>query len=96
MIKRSHLYLIFCSQFCAIGSLDPVKVKGKIVICLSDSLSGVDKGEAVLLAGGAGMIHATEEIIGAVSIEPDIHLLPATNIGATDRAAVYSYINSTK
>jgi succinate dehydrogenase/fumarate reductase flavoprotein subunit len=77
------------------GSLDPKKVKGKIVVCLRGSNARVAKGATVLLAGGAGMVLANDASSGNEVIA-DAHVLPATHIKFSDGLLLYSYLNSTK
>lgn len=49
--------IVCCSRFCRQGTLDPAKVKGKIVACFrEDNIKSVGEGQEVLSAGGAGMI----------------------------------------
>uniref|UniRef100_A0A0E0JWY0 Subtilisin-like protease n=1 Tax=Oryza punctata TaxID=4537 RepID=A0A0E0JWY0_ORYPU len=67
------------SQLCFMGSLDPEKVKGKIVVCLRGVNPRVEKGEAVREAGGAGMVLANDVTTGN-EIIADAHVLPATHI----------------
>ncbi|KAL5972353.1 hypothetical protein ACLOJK_041607 [Asimina triloba] len=83
------------AKLCYIGSLDPKKVEGKIVACLRGINARVEKGEAVRLAGGAGMILANDLSSGN-EILADAHVLPATHISASDGLALFSYINSTR
>lgn len=80
---------------CIEGSLDPQKVKGKIVACLRGSNSRVEKGEAVLRAGGVALVLANDESTGD-ELVADAHVLPATHITYSDGAALFSYLNSTK
>ena len=82
---------------CLAGSLDPNKVKGKIVFCLvgGDNL-GVEKGVAVLQAGGVGMILGNDPLSATNDLIAESHVLPATQITAVDADVVLSYINSTK
>ncbi|KAH9313246.1 hypothetical protein KI387_028281, partial [Taxus chinensis] len=82
-------------QLCFQGALDPRKVKGKIVACLRGQNSRVAKGEAVRMAGGAGMILCNAPENGD-EIVADAHILPATHLNAVDGAAVSDYIKSTK
>ncbi|CAA7409587.1 unnamed protein product [Spirodela intermedia] len=82
------------AQLCFLGSLDPEKVKGKIVACLRGINPRVEKGQAVLLAGGAGMILANSEAQGNEVIG-DAHLLPAVHLTYQKGIALYKYINST-
>ncbi|XXG72438.1 hypothetical protein AAC387_Pa07g1533 [Persea americana] len=85
------------AQVCLAGSLDPNKVKGKIVFCLvgGDNL-GVEKGVAVLQAGGVGMILGNDPLSATNDLIAESHVLPATQITAVDADVVLSYINSTK
>ncbi|XP_058112938.1 subtilisin-like protease SBT5.3 [Magnolia sinica] len=83
------------AQLCYIGSLDPKKVKGKIVACLRGGNYREEKGEAVRRSGGAGMILANDPASGN-EIAADAHFLPALHISAIDGLAVFAYINSTK
>ncbi|KAL6287130.1 hypothetical protein ACE6H2_011520 [Prunus campanulata] len=80
---------------CKAGTLDPKKVKGKILACLRGDTARVDKGEQALLAGAVGMILANNELNGNEIIS-DPHVLPASHINFTDGALVFAYINSTK
>ncbi|KAG9448786.1 hypothetical protein H6P81_008751 [Aristolochia fimbriata] len=83
------------AQLCFSGALDPEKVKGKVVACLRGNYPRVDKGKAVLEAGGVGMVLANDKEDGD-QISPDIHYLPTTHISYTDGLALYSYTNATK
>ncbi|XP_062218491.1 subtilisin-like protease SBT5.3 isoform X2 [Phragmites australis] len=83
------------AQLCKIGSLDPAKVKGKIVVCLRGINPRVAKGEAVRQAGGVGMVLANDESTGN-NIIADAHVLPATHIKYLDGLLLYSYLKSTK
>ncbi|KAG4150276.1 hypothetical protein ERO13_D05G386400v2 [Gossypium hirsutum] len=80
---------------CQPGSLDPTKVKGKILVCLRGINARTDKGKQALLAGAVGMILANDEKSGNEVIA-DPHLLPATHLNFTDGVTVFAYINSTK
>ncbi|XP_062223789.1 subtilisin-like protease SBT5.3 isoform X2 [Phragmites australis] len=83
------------AQLCMVGSLDPEKVKGKIVVCLRGINARVEKGEAVRQAGGVGMVLANDASTGN-EIIADAHVLPATHIKYSDGLLLYSYIKSTK
>ncbi|CAA0817475.1 Subtilisin-like protease SBT1.7 [Striga hermonthica] len=66
------------SGFCLNGTLFPMKVKGKIVLCDRGINSRLEKGEVVRKAGGVGMVLANtngEDLI------PDIHFVPAAHVG---------------
>ncbi|CAA7401238.1 unnamed protein product [Spirodela intermedia] len=68
------------SRLCISGRLDPEKVAGKIVLCDRGSNARVEKGSAVKLAGGAGMILANTDDSGE-ELVADAHLVPATMVG---------------
>ncbi|EOY11902.1 Xylem serine proteinase 1, putative [Theobroma cacao] len=80
---------------CQPGTLDPKKVKGKIIVCVRGVNARTDKSQQALLAGAVGMILANDEKSGN-GIMADPHLLPATHISFTDGETVFAYINSTK
>ena len=75
------------------GSLDPVKATGKIVVCLRGVTARVEKGEAVLQAGGVGMVLANDAFNGN-EILADAHVLPATHITYSDGLTLFSYLES--
>ncbi|PON88007.1 Subtilase [Trema orientale] len=79
---------------CKPETLDPRKVKGKIVVCLRGENARVDKGQQVLQAGGVGMILANNELTGN-EIIADPHVLPASHINYSDGITVFTYVNST-
>eukprot|EP01018_Ginkgo_biloba_P025154 Gb_27580 [translate_table: standard] len=82
-------------QLCFRGALDPKKVKGKIVACLRGINARVEKGEAVRMAGGVGMILCNAPL-NANEVVADAHVLPATQLNAVDGAEIFHYINTTK
>lgn len=93
----SNLYVLDLyvrSMLCIGGTLDPKKVKGKILACLRGKNGRVDKGQQASLAGAAGMILCNDKASGNELIA-DIHMLPASHIDYKDGVAVFAYINST-
>ncbi|XP_027347006.1 subtilisin-like protease SBT5.3 [Abrus precatorius] len=80
---------------CQNGTLDPNKVKGKIVVCLRGINARMNKGEQALQAGAVGMVLANDQNSGN-ELLADPHVLPATHINFNDGLAVFNYINSTK
>ncbi|XP_059443610.1 subtilisin-like protease SBT5.4 [Corylus avellana] len=80
---------------CPAGGLDPVKVKGKILVCLRGINARLDKGRQALLAGAVGMILANDKITGNEIIS-DAHVIPASHINYTDGLQLFAYINSTE
>jgi subtilisin family serine protease len=80
---------------CGAGTLDPAKVRGKIVVCVrGGQVSRVAKGMTVLAAGGVAMILANGRMDGD-DIVADPHVLPATMITYTEAVALYDYMAST-
>ncbi|XP_071907216.1 subtilisin-like protease SBT5.3 [Coffea arabica] len=82
------------ATFCMAGCLDPIKAKGKIVVCLRGENGIVEKGINAASAGAVGMVLANDVSDGN-EISSDAHVLPAVQIRYTDGAAVFAYINST-
>ncbi|XP_075494476.1 subtilisin-like protease SBT1.4 [Primulina tabacum] len=79
--KLPLVYAADCgSKYCYSGSLDSSKVSGKIVICDRGGNARVEKGNAVHVSGGAGMILANLEDSGE-ELLADSHFIPATMVG---------------
>lgn len=76
-------------------SLDPDKVKGKIVACLRGDVVRIVKSLEVVNAGGAGMI-LVNNVTDGDSLNADPHFLPAIAITYEDGLALGNYMNSTK
>ncbi|KAL0875699.1 hypothetical protein Bca101_025404 [Brassica carinata] len=89
--NASALQALLCKK----NSLDPEKVKGKIVVCLRGDNARVDKGQQAATAGAVGMILCNDKASGNEIIS-DTHVLPASQIDYEDGEAVFSYLNSTK
>ncbi|XP_077240945.1 subtilase family protein [Tasmannia lanceolata] len=81
------------SSLCLPGILDSSKVAGKIVICDRGANARVEKGSAVKLAGGSGMILANTADSGEELIA-DSHLIPATMVGQTAGDKIRQYAGS--
>ncbi|KAL6640074.1 hypothetical protein ACP70R_022384 [Stipagrostis hirtigluma subsp. patula] len=80
---------------CAPGTLDPAKVKGKIVVCVrGGDVHRVTKGATVLGAGGTAMILANDKLDGD-DIIADPHVLPATMITYSEAVSLYKYMETT-
>ncbi|KAG0467587.1 hypothetical protein HPP92_019167 [Vanilla planifolia] len=96
-ISATELSLVYAgscgSRLCLVGLLDPAKVAGKIVLCERGANARVEKGSAVKLAGGAGMILANSQDFGDELIA-DSHLVPATMVGASSGVQIRTYILS--
>ncbi|KAI3408800.1 uncharacterized protein J3R85_019998 [Psidium guajava] len=80
-------------NLCMMGTLDPAKVKGKIVLCDRGVNARVQKGSVVKLAGGAGMVIANTAANGE-ELVADAHLLPTTAVGEKSGDAIKSYLFS--
>lgn len=94
--QLSHWNEIGCYfRQCLPGSLDPTKVKGKIVVCTRGAGLRVGKGLEVKRAGGVGFVLANAKANGD-EIACDAHLLPATTLTYDSGIKILEYINSTK
>lgn len=85
----------YSASLCLDGTLDPAKVKGRIVLCDRGSNARVAKGQVVKAAGALGMILANLPVDGE-GLVADSHVLPATAVGAKAGAKIKDYILSTK
>ncbi|KAF6175830.1 hypothetical protein GIB67_003318, partial [Kingdonia uniflora] len=83
------------SRFCMAGTLDPEKVKGKIVVCIQGNITGVQKGKVVSDAGGIGMILVNKDV-EYDGVFAEAHVLPTSHITAADGLGLIAYIDSTK
>ncbi|TKY55328.1 Subtilisin protease SBT5.4 [Spatholobus suberectus] len=83
------------APFCVHQSLDPKKVKGKILVCLSGGNSNIKEGVEAASLGAVGVILANDKDTGN-EISPDPHVLPASNVDPASGSYIYSYINRTK
>ncbi|KAG6756004.1 hypothetical protein POTOM_039418 [Populus tomentosa] len=82
------------AQICYPESLDPTKVRGKIVYCLAGMIRGIEKSLVVAQAGGVGMILA-DQSADSSSIRQDF-FVPTSVVSGIDGLSVLSYIYSTK
>ncbi|KAL3584225.1 hypothetical protein D5086_015286 [Populus alba] len=82
------------AKYCSIGSLDPFKVKGKIVYCTRNEDPDVEKSLVVSQAGGVGVILANRLIIQ--QIRPRAHFVPTSVVSADDGLSILTYVYSTK
>ncbi|PKA58632.1 Subtilisin-like protease [Apostasia shenzhenica] len=83
------------AELCLLESLDPKKAKGKIIVCMRGFNARVEKGVAVKLAGGAGMVLVNDESTGDETIA-DAHVLPATHITFSDGLKLLSFLKASK
>ncbi|KAL3652797.1 hypothetical protein CASFOL_002478 [Castilleja foliolosa] len=84
------------AELCEPGTLDPKKVKVRILLCLRGDTDMVYKGEQALLAGAIGMVLVNDRASSGYDIRAEAHVLPATHISYMDGLALFSYINSTR
>ncbi|PON34242.1 Subtilase [Parasponia andersonii] len=83
------------NRYCYDGTLEPSIVAGKIVVCDRGGNARVEKGSAVKLAGGVGLVLANTEDSGEELIA-DSHLIPATMVGQTNGDKIKEYIRSSQ
>lgn len=80
---------------CEAETLDPNKVKGKIVVCLRGENDRVAKSLNAYHAGAVGMILCNNEE-NANDISADAHIIAASHLTYDDGQILYAYLNSTK
>ncbi|XP_057525898.1 subtilisin-like protease SBT1.6 [Amaranthus tricolor] len=80
-------------SLCMENSLDPVEVKGKIVVCDRGSNPRVAKGVVVKKAGGVGMILANG-VANGEGLVGDAHIIPAVSVGSNEGDLIKSYASS--
>jgi subtilisin family serine protease len=73
---------------CGAGTLDPEKVRGRIVECDRGSSARVDKSAEVARAGGIGMVLVNRQ---PDSQDLDLHTVPTVHLDADARDAVLAY-----
>jgi len=79
-------------ELCNIGALDPSVVAGNIVLCRRGDIPLVDKSQAVLIAGGAGMI--LYNMNASQTPYLTTHAVPTAHIIYADGLAIKDYIAS--
>ncbi|XP_061983753.1 subtilisin-like protease SBT5.3 isoform X2 [Populus nigra] len=82
------------AQTCYPESLDPKKVRGKIVYCPGGMIPNVEKSLVVAQAGGVGMILADQ--FADRSSTSQGFFVPTSLVSAIDGHSILSYIYSTK
>lgn len=95
MLVLSFTCLVFFSILCKTGTLDPTKVKGKILACLRGENARVEKGLNAARAGAVGMILCNDDLSGN-GVLADPHFLPASHLTYEDGQSLLQYINTTK
>ncbi|XP_030509610.2 subtilisin-like protease SBT5.3 [Cannabis sativa] len=85
------------AQLCETESLDPKKVKGKILVCLvGDESFTLDQGQEALLAGAVGMILVNNVSVGNHGFTAELHVLPTSHLNVTQGNYVLEYLKTTK
>jgi subtilisin family serine protease len=79
------------ARLCALGSLDPAKVTGKIVFCDRGVVARIDKSLAVKQAGGIGMIMANTNVN---SVNADLHFVPSIHVDNVNGDAIRAYLTA--
>ena len=74
------------ATLCDIGSLDPAKVTGKIVVCDRGVVARIDKSLTVKLAGGIGMVMVNPS---TNSVNYDLHFVPTIHLNDPAFTAVH-------
>ncbi|EXG79087.1 S8 family serine peptidase [Cryptosporangium arvum] len=74
---------------CREGSLDPGKIRGRIVVCLRGGNGRADKSAEVERAGGAGMVLANDD---ADELTADRHAVPTVNVDVRATAKLRDYL----
>ncbi|CAA7398485.1 unnamed protein product [Spirodela intermedia] len=83
------------AQLCYLGSLEPEKVKGKIVVCLRGDDDKMGKVHAVSEAGGIGAILVNDASSGRyLTAVP--YMIPAVHVSYDSGTVIFSYLNSTQ
>lgn len=77
------------ATLCFLGSLDPAKVAGKIVVCTRGTNDRVEKSLEVKNAGGVGMVLADPP--GASGPVTDPHSVPTVHLPSFQYAAIRAY-----
>ncbi|MBA3488568.1 MAG: S8 family serine peptidase, partial [Longispora sp.] len=80
-------------ELCYVDTLDPDKVKDKIVLCKRGVNARTDKSKAVQQAGGVGMVLYNP---GAESLAADVHSVPSVHVNNIAGAEVKAYIAAAK
>ncbi|MCP2638516.1 S8 family serine peptidase [Microbacterium sp. HD4P20] len=80
------------AAMCFLGTLDPAKVAGNIVVCDRGVIARVEKSQEVAANGGTGMILVN---VTPASLDNDFHSVPTVHIDAQHRAALLDYVRGT-
>ena len=78
-------------RLCFLGTLDPAKVAGKIVLCDRGVNARIDKSLEVRNTGGIGMVMINTS---ANSVNADLHFVPSIHIDHTNYTTIKAYANT--
>jgi hypothetical protein len=90
-----YVYIYIFSLLCKAKTLDPKKVRGKILVCLRGDNARVEKSYHAHEAGAVGMILANDKD-NLNDIQADFHFLPTSHLSYADGQQVFAYIKTTK
>ena len=76
-------------NLCGPGTLDPVKVTGKMVVCTRGVYDRVAKSAEVARAGGVAMVLANAS--AGQSLDADFHSVPTVHVPVTEGTAIATY-----
>jgi subtilisin family serine protease len=76
------------AALCYLGTIDPAKAAGKIVICDRGSNARVEKSQTVAEAGGIGMVLVN---VTPGSLDNDFHSVPTVHLQNQYRASLIAY-----
>ncbi|SCG51379.1 pre-peptidase C-terminal domain-containing protein [Micromonospora inositola] len=79
------------AKLCFDGTLDPVKVTGKVVVCDRGVNDRIDKSFEVKRAGGVGMVMVNTS---PNSLNGDYHPIPSVHLNNVDGSAVKTYADT--
>lgn len=82
------------ANLCYLGTLDPAKAAGKLVVCQRGVNARTDKSQEVANAGGVGMILRNAPG-GAADIASDFHVIPSVHLTAAEAQKVLDYLAAT-
>ncbi|KAL2921702.1 Subtilisin-like protease SBT5.4 [Bienertia sinuspersici] len=88
------------ASYCVSGTLDPVKVKGRILVCLIgegpiNTEITTSQGYEAVTAGAVGLIIANDQFVGAKLLPDYMMAIPTAHVNFKDGQAIFSYINTT-
>ncbi|SHN06510.1 S8 family serine peptidase [Cryptosporangium aurantiacum] len=81
------------AQQCRRQSLDPAKIRGRIVLCLRGGNGRVEKSAEVARAGGVGMVLANPNVD---ELAADVHAVPAVHVDNGAYQRLRDYIRSSR